>query len=108
MMSAHLRSFVGTLDARVPRTSAATRIDRRKLFGLESDHRHAQRLQIFHSLRQIEDRLCAGANADHRCGCERGEISGNVEGITGSFVYAADSASRKNLNAGSVRELQTR
>ena len=96
------RAIVGRLvqpERRRDRASCATR-RRASTSQPIGDDRHAARLQHFQRLFDVEDRLGAGRDDDHRRARQFVEIGRNVEALFRALVHAADAAGGEHLDAG--------
>ena len=74
-----------------------------KLIATVADDRDALGLEKFERLLDVEDRLGAGADDGDAGAREFDEIGGNVEGLSGAAVHAADAAGGEDLEPGQVR-----
>ncbi|MCY1505943.1 hypothetical protein D9M68_401730 [compost metagenome] len=80
--------------------AAVARPEGREDFAVVGDDRDTAGFEHFERLRNVEDRLGAGADDDDAGAGKFVEVGGDVEAEFGAAVHATDAAGRKDANAG--------
>jgi hypothetical protein len=100
----HRRGLGGRVHAPRHRVTGVAPVEAGEGVGAVADDGHRLGLEDLEGGRDVEDRLHARADDEHRCGGEGGEVGGHVPALPRAAVHATQPAGREHLHACGVRE----